>query len=57
MCERECVLGGNMRINADSSGGEQRMCQGSIQLYQSVNSHNYDENFGAHGALLIGFLL
>lgn len=42
--------GGNMRINADSSGGEGRICQGSVQLYQSVNSHNYDENFGAHCA-------
>lgn len=46
-----------MRINADSSGWEQRICQGSVQLYQSVNSHDYDENFGAHCVLLIGFLL
>lgn len=46
-----------MRINADSSGWEQRICQGSVQLYQSVNSHDYDENFSAHCALLIGFLL
>lgn len=48
-----------MRINADSSvrSWEQTICQGSVQLYQSVNSHNYDENFGVHCALLIGFLL
>lgn len=50
-------VGGNMRINADSSGWEQRICQGSVQLYQSVNSHDYDENFSAHCVLLIGFLL
>lgn len=41
-----------MRINADSSarGWEQTICQGSAQLYQSVNSCDYDENFGALGA-------
>lgn len=50
---------GNMRINADSSvrGWEQTICQGSAQLYQSVNSHDYDENFSVRCVLLIGFLL
>lgn len=48
-----------MGINADSSarGWEQTICQGSVQLYQSVNSHDYDENLSAHTVLLIGFLL
>lgn len=48
-----------MRINADSSARvwEQTICQGSAQLYMSVNSQDYDENFSAHCVLLIGFLL
>lgn len=42
-----------MRINADSSarGREQTICQGSVQLYQSVNSYDYDENFSARCVL------
>lgn len=48
-----------MSINADSSarGWKQTICQGSVQLYQSVNSHDYDENCSAHSVFLIGFLL
>lgn len=61
-CRRGCMcvcVGGNMRINADSSARDwkQTICQGSLQLYQSVNSQDYDESLSAHCALLIGFLL
>lgn len=45
-----CVTS-NMTINADSSGWEEIICQDSVQLYQSVNSHNYDENFTVRSLL------
>ena len=53
------VCRGKMRINVDSSarGWEQTAFQGSVQLYQSVNSRDYDENLSVHCVLLIGFLL
>lgn len=50
------VAGG---LNAESSARdwETENMSGLVQLYQSVNSYDYDENFSAHCVLLIGFLL